>query len=231
MVTGNGAYSSGVDDAAKKTLFEGWGWTVTAIDDQADQTTFNNAAANNDIMYISESSSGTAVNTKARDLDIGIVIGEDRLWDEMEFGSVGNGVQWGDSITISDNTHYITSSFATGSLVIYTTDDDVGSLPSSLAPGGQLLADEDAASEPSLFVFETGATLDSGTAVNRRVGFPDAESDPAIWTGDFKTLLQRALDWAAGVGPTNVVTLELTLSSAEGGSVNMRTKVYLRNLP
>ena len=233
MVTGDGAYSGGVDDAAKKVLFENWGWTVSAIDDQADQTTFNNAAANNDVMYISESCSSAGVNTKARDLDIGIVVGEDYLWDEMKFGSVGNGGQWIDSITISDNSHYITSPFATGSLVIYTTDGDVGSLPSSLASGGQLLADEDAAGEPSLFVFDTGATLDSGTAVNRRVGFPDADSDPAIWTANFKNLLLRSLDWAAGAGAAagNVATLELTLSSSEGGTVTMRTKVFLRNVP
>jgi hypothetical protein len=231
MVTGTGDFSGGVDDAAKKTLYEGWGWTVTAIDDQADQTTFDNAAANNDVMYISESCSSAGVNTKARDLDIGIVVGEDYLWDEMEFGSVGNGGQWIDSITISDNSHYITSPFATGSLAIYTTDDDVGSLPSSLASGGQLLADEDAGGEPSLFVFDTGATLDSGTAVNRRVGFPDAQSDPAIWTENFKNLLLRSLDWAAGAEAGNVATLELTLSSSEGGTVTMRTKVYMRNIP
>ncbi|MGD9035721.1 MAG: type II secretion system protein [Syntrophobacterales bacterium] len=229
MVTGDGAYSSGVDDSAKKTLFESWGWTVTAIDDgTADYST---AAANNDVMFISESSSSGTVGSKARDLDIGVVMEEDYCWDEMEFGAVGDGGEWGDSITITNNSHYITSPFSTGSLTIYTTGDNVGSLPSSLASGGVLLANENAVGDPTLFVFDTGADLDIGTATNRRVGIPTKTSNPANWNNDLKTIIQRSLDWVEGGETGNVVTLELTLSSSEGGTVSMRTKVYLRNLP
>ena len=72
-------------------------------------------------------------------------------------------------------------------------------LPSSLPSGGQKLG-QNGSSQPMLFVFATGATLDSGTAVNRRVAFPSAESVPSNWTADFETMLQRSVDWAAGCG-------------------------------
>jgi hypothetical protein len=48
------------------------------------------------------------------------------------------------------------------------------------------------------------------------------------------------IDWAAGTefddvlvqsSGGNLATLEITLSSAEGGTVSMRTKVYMRNIP
>jgi hypothetical protein len=230
MVTTDGTTTTDPNDTPKRTLFESWGWTVTAI---ADETAdYSAAAAANDVMYISESTGSSTVSTKARDLDIGIVVEEDYLWDEMEFGAVGDGGQSGTSITISDNSHYITSPFSTGSLAMLTTSDMLGSLPSSVASGGQLLATEDTASDPTLFVFDTGATLDSGTAVNRRVGVPSRTSDATYWTADLKTILERSLDWAAGNDVTgNIASLELTLSSAQGGSVSMRTKAHMRNVP
>jgi prepilin-type N-terminal cleavage/methylation domain-containing protein len=230
MVTGDGT-TNAADDAAKKVLFESWGWTVTSIRDSDGD--YAGAAANNEVMYISESSGSGDVGTQATNLDIGIVVEEDYCWDEMEFGSVGNGGESGDSITITDNSHYITSPFATGSLTIYTAADAVGSLPSSLASGGQLLGTENVAGDPTLFVFDTGTALDNGTAANRRVGIPSRTSNPTNWNNDLKTIIQRSLDWAAGVGFTNVVTLELSLQDPNdsGNTVSMRTKVYLRNLP
>ena len=90
MVVGTDAPSSSYD-SAKQTLFESWGWTVSSINDTDSQTIFNNAAASNDVMYISESSTSSNVSTKARDLDIGIVDDECWLWDSMEYGSTGDG--------------------------------------------------------------------------------------------------------------------------------------------
>ena len=106
----------------------------------------------------------------------------------------------GTTINITDNSHYITSPFSTGSLTVYTTSGDLNNLPSSLASGGQLLGQTPNGGDPTLFAFATGAALDSGTAANRRVGFPSFDADPSIWTADLKTLLQRSLDWASGCG-------------------------------
>jgi hypothetical protein len=199
-------------DSAKQALFESWGWTVAILDSvSAGQATYDNAALNNDVMYISESVSSGNVNTMANDLDIGIVVDEHWVWDDMNFFTNGNtGGSWGSSIYITDNNHYITSPFSTGSLTAYTQDANLADLPYTLATEGQLLATfgATAGGDPTLFAFETGDALYSGTATNRRVGFPSFDSNPSIWTTDFDTLLERSLDWAAGCagaggGPTN----------------------------
>jgi hypothetical protein len=213
-------------DAAKQTLFEGWGWTVSTINDTDSQTVFNNAAAANNVMYISESVSSGNVNTKARDLNIGIVDDECWLWDSMEYGATGDGGgDWGTTINITDNSHYITSPFSTGSLPVYSTGMNLNNLPSSLASGGQLLGQTPTGGDPTLFTYATGATLDSGTAVNRRVGFPSFDSNPSNWTANFETLLQRSLDWAAGCGAggggTNVVPAAVNDSFSTDEDVNL----------
>jgi len=233
MVTGDGAYSSGVDDATKKTLFESWGWTVTAIDDSiADYST---AAANNDVMYISESANSGTVGTKARDLDIGVVLEENLLDDDMEFSSspVDRADVGGTQIDIVDNSHYITSPFSTGVLTIYDSSDNNYENRATVASGAEVLAEGVGSNYATIMAFDTGATLDDLTsAVNRRVGLTAFhQSAPTLWTNDAKTFILRSLDWAAGAGVGNVATLELTLSSSEGGTVTMRTKVYMRNIP
>jgi prepilin-type N-terminal cleavage/methylation domain-containing protein len=233
MVTGDGAYSNG-DDNAKKTLFESWGWTVTAINDGADQATFDSAAANNNVMFISESCNSSTVGTKPLGLDIGMVVEESWCWDELNFATSGDSSEWTDTITITDNSHYITSSFSTGNLTIYDSTEDIGSLPVSLASGGELLATENDTNSPTLFVFDTGSDLTSGTAANRRVGFPSSESDRFEWNANMETLLQRSLDWASANEVTgNVATLEITLQNPNdsGNTVTMRTKVFMRNVP
>jgi prepilin-type N-terminal cleavage/methylation domain-containing protein len=233
MVTGDGAYSSGVDDGAKKTLFEGWGWTVTAIDDGAGQTTYNNAATDNDVMFISESVTSGNVNTKALGLDIGVVVEEEALSDDMQFTSTystssGNATQ----IYVNDNSYYITNPFSTGNLTIYSTSDLVYRISTALGSGAQVLAQQAGGGNPCLFVFDTGAQLASSTAVNRRVGFHFIHtSNPAHWNSNLQTLLRRSLEWASGIETGHLVTLELTLSSEQGGTVSMRTKVFLRNMP
>jgi type II secretory pathway pseudopilin PulG len=234
MVTGDGGFGSGVDDNAKKALFESFGYTVTAIDAQDPQAAFNSAAANNDVMYISESILSSDLGTKARDLDIGIVNEEQALLDEMEFvdGQITNYVN-DTRITIVDNSHYITSTVPTGNLVVFTANDDVWYTQAPLATGAQLLANDPGTGNPALLAFETGAALQHGyTAQNRRVSMHFFhESLPGLWNANLQTLLKRSLDWAAHRLSGNPVLLELTLSSTRGGTVTMRSRVYPRNVP
>lgn len=230
MVVGSTTLST--DDQIKSALFEGWGWTVTAIDDgTADYST---AAANNDVMYISESASGSTVGTKATNLDIGVVSEENLLDDDMEFSSspVDRADVGGTQIDIVDNSHYITSTFSTGVLTIYTSSTNNYENRATVASGAEVLAEGVGSNYATLMAFDTGATLDDlSSAVNRRVGLTAFnQSDPTLWNNDARTLVMRALDWAAGAGAGNLATLELTLTNAEGGTVTMRTKVFLRNV-
>jgi prepilin-type N-terminal cleavage/methylation domain-containing protein len=234
MVTGDGGFGSGVDDNAKKALFESFGYTVTAIDDQNPQATFNTAAANNDVMYISESVTSGNVGTKARDLDIGIVNEEEALLDEMEFANPAmTGSNGGTLLNIVDNSHYITSTLATGNLTIFTAPQPVYYTSATLATGAVLLANEPTSGNPGLLAFETGAALNGGfTAQNRRVSFHFMhQSNPALWAAGLRTMLERSLDWAAHRLSGNPVLLQLSLSSPNGGTVTMRSRAYPRNVP
>ena len=231
MVVGSTSLST--SDQAKKTLFESWGWTVTAIDDGANGTIYASEAASNEVMFISESVDSGTVNTKPLDLDIGVVVEEEGLSDDMEFSAnYSTSYSTVDQIYISDNSHYITNPFGTGDLTIYSTNDYVYRISTALGSGAQVLAQQAGGGNPSLFVFDTGAQLASGSAVNRRVGFHFTHrSNPNNWNSDVHTLLQRSLEWASGIESGKVVTLGLTLSAEQGGTVSMRTKVFLRNVP
>jgi parallel beta-helix repeat protein len=198
MVTANGTFDYGYDNQ-KRALFESWGFTVTAMADGATQTDFNNAAAANDVMYISESTNALIMGIKARDLDIGIVLEENYLANEMAFVvSPGNPVTAYDSrIYLLDNSHYITSGFSTGYLTVYSVVNKIGGNWITWASGGQWLARTPVIS-PCLYAFETGDALVGGvTAANRRVSAHFLyETNPAIWNDNLKTILRRSLEWA-----------------------------------
>ena len=46
-------------ETARKTMLEGWGWTVSVISDHATQSDFDTAAATVDVAYISATIDGT----------------------------------------------------------------------------------------------------------------------------------------------------------------------------
>ena len=217
MVVGD-AVTLSTSDQNKKTEFESWGWTVTAIDDDAVQATYDNAAANNDVMYISESSASSSVGTKATLLDIGIVNEENYTWDQMRFTATADQDLTHTTINISNNSHYITSVFSTGNLMIYGSADGIGNMVAGLASGGQLLATENNTGSAALFYFETGAALTTGTAPNRRVGIPTSYSTFTNWNADVKTIVQRSLEWAAGMTAcgTNLVMVTQTGDFSSG---------------
>jgi hypothetical protein len=198
MVTTDGTYNYGYD-SQKRALFESWGFTVTAMADDAPQTDFDNAAAANDVMFISESIDPSTMGTKARDLDIGIVLEDIYLADEMAFvESPGNPIPGSHyQIYVLDNSHYITDGFSTGLLTVYTAIDYIWGNSITWASGGQWLARTPGVS-PTLYAFETGDALVGGvTATNRRVSAHFFhQTNPAIWNDDLKTILQRSLEWA-----------------------------------
>ena len=202
MVTNNGNFVSG-NDSAKKTLFESWGWTVTAVDG-TNTSALTTAAAANDVLFLSDTAGGGSATV--RGLDIGVVNETFTAWPTLLYSGSSN-EDWASDTTIDivDNTHYITSPFSTGSLTVHTTADDVNYWQSNLQalPSGvTALADSPTSTQhETILVADTGGSLYSAnTAVNRRVWFPSDAADPANFTTDYETLLERSLDWAAGNG-------------------------------
>ena len=122
MVTNDGAFGTGFD-AAKKTLFESMGYTVTALLYSAAQAAYDTAAAANEVMFLSNSigaANQAAVAGKARTEGLGVVSEDQNAWQNLMYlGSGGQGATAGTAIDVLSNTHPITQPFATGALTVY----------------------------------------------------------------------------------------------------------------
>ncbi|MEM6799394.1 MAG: hypothetical protein AAF589_07755, partial [Planctomycetota bacterium] len=206
LVTANSTLTT--QETQRKTQFEAWGHTVTTIEDGDTQTNFDTAMAAVDVVYVSEEVSATSVGYKLRLATVGVVSEERALDDELGF-STANGVDWdGTTVTVTDNTHPITSSFSTGSLTIVSSTQTLSYTSGTEASGAQALISYSGAHD--LAVLEVGAALantysSNSTAAGRRVRLP--------WGGDsFQAsslnsngllIAQNAIDWASSGGATS----------------------------
>ncbi|MFK7788991.1 MAG: hypothetical protein AB8C95_05770 [Phycisphaeraceae bacterium] len=200
FVAGQGS-SISAQDQAKKDLFESWGYVVTVIDDSDAASVYESAAANSDLIFISEEVNSGSVNTKLRDHAIGIVTDEGYLHDDFGLTS-GNGATSASAadIDLVDTDHAITKGFDTGSLVFINNAIPFRYVTSSIASGVTVLADTSGTgTEAVMLCADIGDTLHHGPAVGRRVIFPsNSDLDVNDLTSNGLTLLQRSLRWVAG---------------------------------
>jgi len=220
--------SLNTQESAKKALIESWGYTVNLIDESDSQANFDAAAAANDVAYIPQDITSSNLGTKLRDATIGVVNEEGEQVDELGI-SQDKLFKSRHEIDVIDNTHYITQPFASGLLTITSSDQSVHMLASNQAPGLLTLGQSfntGALWEPSLAVIETGDDLwGGGTAAGRRVQLPwgGGTFDINQLTDDGRTIMQRAIEWAAGAGCASSPPLLLvvgdaaTLSSKDAG--------------
>ena len=188
-------------DATRKALFEGWGYTVALISASGSQSAFDTATASADVAYISEEVQSSQLNTKLKPASIGVVNEEKVLADEYGFSST-QGDFSAATIDITDNTHYVTSVFGVGSLTILKARSALHTATGTLGGGAQVLAERPSSSQAALVVIEAGdALFGGGVAAGRRVHLPWGNNDFDIHrlSAHGETLLQRALAWAAGL--------------------------------
>jgi hypothetical protein len=103
--------------------------------------------------------------------------------------------------SITDNTHYITSLFPLGDLVLSAPWQPFTYVNSGVAAGVQVIAT--VWNKPSLMVADTGAELLGSTpAAGRRVQLPWGSSgfDFNALNTDGLTIMKRAIEWAAAGG-------------------------------
>lgn len=202
LVAGNGNSPSSTD-RAKRDLFESWGYMVTVIDDSASQASYDAAVAVNDVVFVSEEVNSGSVNTKLRDITIGVVNGDAYLHDDFGFSSSNSRRRVStDSLDIVDNTHPITAGYATGELEFHVGSINVFYMTRSIASGVTVLADRSGRHASAIFaVADVGDQLRYGPAAARRVMFP-ATDDLNVnnLSSDGQALLQRSIAWAAGGG-------------------------------
>ncbi len=190
------------DASSRKAQLETWGYAVVLMESEDPKSAFDQAATTSLLFYILEEVSSSEASGKFRDQPIGVVYEEDNLDDDLKLAEEDGDDFSASAIDITDNSHYITSPFSTGSLTVLTTSEDMAYLSGTKASGRQTLAEKLSSSNEVLVVVEAGATLyGGGSAAARRVRMPWHNVDLDDLTNDGKTLLKRSIEWAAEPRP------------------------------
>ncbi len=108
------------NETALKSRFEAWGYAVTLISDHDNQVTYDGAFSTNDAIFVSESTDISKIGNKLYTAPIGIVNTHGSLNDDLGF-EWGDSSNWpvGNTINVTDTSHFITAPFAVGDLDIY----------------------------------------------------------------------------------------------------------------
>jgi hypothetical protein len=188
--------TSGEQD--RQALMTSWGYSVDLIGDYDTRANFDAAAASADVAYVGETINYTLLGTKLTLAAIGVVNEEVRLIDEFGLASGSLFAITLTDASITDNTHYITSSFAEGDLTLSSPWQPFYYVNGGVAVGVQQLAT--VFNKPSLLIADTGAELLGGApASGRRVQLPWGSDgfDFGAVNGDAHTIMERAIEWAA----------------------------------
>ena len=185
-------------DLAKQALIESWGYGVEFIDVHDSQSEFDAAVARSAVVFITEDINSGDLNTKLVATTIGVVSEEVNLSDTFGISST---VVWesGTSLNLVNNTHFITSPFALGGLTVFASVDSLAYVSGTLSPDLSRLGNSP--SGPALVALDQGMdTYDGRTAAGRRVLLPWGGDNQNVnnLTADGQTIMQRAIEWAAG---------------------------------
>jgi hypothetical protein len=197
MVTGETNVPSGSDAPLYARLLE-LGFEITVVENEASTVDDIGDAC---VVILSSIGSSVEVNSKFRDVSVGVVVLSPALYDDMQMvpsASDQSSVGGEHEIEIVDGDHALASGY-TGILSIY----DPGGIVSWGRPveAAQVVAIWPGdATRATLFGFEAAADLANGhVAAARRVGFPGGSTDVPVTTARVD-LFEAAVRWAAG-GP------------------------------
>lgn len=206
-------------EKAEKSQFESWGYTVNLISQWDVSWNYDAMAANNDVVYVSEAVDSTTwdMAPKLAATSLGVVNEEGELNDELGI-ALGSAWPVGNTLTVTDSSHYITLPFAPGDLQIFSGDMEGLSVSGTQAGGLQSLADM--GGEGGLVVLDTGTDLyGGGTAPGRRVMLPiGRDSGDFNWdylNNNGRLLVQRAIEWAMNKQPAAPTGSSLWLSTLD----------------
>jgi Concanavalin A-like lectin/glucanases superfamily len=217
LVTANNGWLTALESGRKSSL-EASGFTVNTIWAGAWQSTYNTAFTNNHAVYVPDDVDSNDIGHKLRLAPIGVLNEEPALADELGIcsGSASTTSSW--TVWITNNSHYITNVFSTGSFTLASGGCNVNRMGGSTAPGGQVLATVGGVN--SIVAIETGATLanthnGNNTAAGRRVQFPlpISQNSGVTLSANTYTLAYRMIAWAAGLDRALVAHWKLNETS------------------
>jgi concanavalin A-like lectin/glucanase superfamily protein len=217
MVTANSG-SLTAFEAGRKAQVESWGFTVNTIWAGDSQATFDAAFANNRAVFLPDEAAEASVGYKLRQTTLGVVSEHPGLADELGFCSSTASTVTSSTVYVSNNSHYVTSVFATGNLTLGSGTYNVTRMGGVTAPGAVVLAT--VGSDNSIVAIEAGSVLantynSSNIAAGRRVQFPlpVSANDGSTFNSNTFTLANRMLWWAAGLDRALIVKWKLDETS------------------
>ena len=197
-----GSSASNPSDLAISNRLQSFGYTVQMILDSASTTA--NATGKGLVLVSSTVGSGN-VTTKFRDVAVPVINWEYLLEDDFNFTTTANlGTAGSQTALIITNVgHPLAAGFPAGIRTVATVAGafawgEPGGSPTIIAR----LADN---SHPCLYGYETGATMNSGTAPARRVNLFLQNDTFVALNADGVSLFDAAVSWA--IGQTVPITL------------------------
>jgi hypothetical protein len=214
-------------ESARRTTFQGWGHSVTTIEDNSSQASFDAAIAGADVVYIPSTVQEWELSTKCKSTAKGVVCEE--RYSDVDMGFSTN-LGWNSGLTqteILNNTHPVTTGLSTGYITIVSSTQDLTMMNATVASGMTVLSKQNYAAGNMLGVIDAGGALaGGGTAAGRRVRLPwggDSFSWSALNSNGL-LIAQQAISWAAG----SDLLLHWKLNEASGSTASDSSS-YSRN--
>ena len=219
-------------EAARRSLFESWGYSVQLIDDGASQANFDSAAFSNDVAYIPSTVSDNSVDDKLRNFSIGVVNEHPDLVDELGLANTGYASHGTTELRVENGSHYITYGASPGTtLPILSSQQNLYRRTNGIASGAVNLAEvyRTAGQQgPGIFAIDVGGSLyGGGSAAGRRVQLPFGSSN-----FNFNALnmygelaVQRSIEWAARPNPSLGELLMVVGSSYNPSSEDVKRRM------
>ncbi|MBL8877857.1 MAG: hypothetical protein JNG88_01955 [Phycisphaerales bacterium] len=239
LVAASAAPTSTSDDGIKRDLLRSWGFSVQVVADNVSLATFQAAALNTDVIYVSEDidpsrASGLWYNTTR-----GVVIEESSAIAAYGFVLLplnSNGYR----VRIANVSLPIVFGFVNNEQVDVTSSSYSLNRQNALllAPGTTVLGS--IGTDATLIAMDAGGTMISGQpSAGRRVVMPWGENTVLLLvptdfpfsavTATGKRILRQALTWAATPQAVSEVTVRLRVRDA--GAVTVESRVTIPNRP
>jgi prepilin-type N-terminal cleavage/methylation domain-containing protein len=229
VVSDAGALS--LQEQARQTLMESWGFTIQPVGGDASQIVFDTLIGDSNVLYVCGTVSSTAMADKDFNPPIGVVNEAGALYDEFGFAEGADTSLSADYVWIVDETHEITAGLGTGQAVIYDAAQQHVCTAGTLAPGAEVITNMSGA-HPTTVVVDTGGLLyGGGRALRRRVGLVWGTSafDLDLVNNLGRRYLRQAIAWAAA--PAGIGTVRITLQIGSDLEDRVETEVQLLNKP
>src|SRR5689334_4915797 len=185
-----------------KTNLQSAGFTVNTLWDGDTQANYTAAFANNDCVYIPSDVSTTDMGTKLRTCPIGVINEIATYMDDLGLCTANGTTTTSATVNITNNSHYVTSPFATGSFTMGSTTYTMPQAAGTTASGAMVLATVGGLN--CIIAVDTGATLantisSNSTASGRRIQMPlqCGVINSGTLSANAQTLLPRFVTWAA----------------------------------